>query len=213
MADHLILYDNLVSTNALKVRFLLAELDLVAERVPVPLGDARPAWYQELHPFATVPCLVDGDLVLVESNAILRYLADREGRDDLYPREPRRRAVVDDLLDALSLAVRPPLWDVELATIYARVSPAEGGGSAADGDPGTYGPLLAPLEQALDGYERLLAASGHAAGPFGIADCAIAGRLKTLASLPLERTRWPRLGRVLDAAQARPAYRAALAGS
>ena len=34
----------------------------------------------------------DGEFELGESNAILRYLANREGRDDLYPVEPRERA-------------------------------------------------------------------------------------------------------------------------
>jgi glutathione S-transferase len=65
------------SGNALKVRFLLAELGLDYEIVEVPRPRPRPDWYLELNPAGGVPTLVDGDLVLSESNAILRYLAQR----------------------------------------------------------------------------------------------------------------------------------------
>ena len=80
----LVLYDNPASSNALKVRFLLAELRLPCTRRHVPLGFPRPEWYLEEYPFGTVPFLRDGDLALGESNAILRYLAMREGRTAAY---------------------------------------------------------------------------------------------------------------------------------
>ncbi len=68
----LTLYDNRDSSNALKLRFLLAELGLAAELVEVELAGERPGWYREVHPFATVPCLVDGELVNPESTAARR---------------------------------------------------------------------------------------------------------------------------------------------
>ena len=76
----IVLYDNLASSNAMKVRFLLAELGLPYERRHVPLAHPRPDWYRARYPFGTVPFFEDGDLELGESNAILRYLANREGR-------------------------------------------------------------------------------------------------------------------------------------
>jgi glutathione S-transferase len=39
------LYDHPVSSNALKVRFLLAELGLDYERIRVPIERPRPDWY------------------------------------------------------------------------------------------------------------------------------------------------------------------------
>ncbi|EMG48833.1 gst2 Glutathione S-transferase 2 [Candida maltosa Xu316] len=42
-----------------------------------PAGDQlKQEWYLKLNPHAIIPTLVDGDLVLPESNAILSYLAD-----------------------------------------------------------------------------------------------------------------------------------------
>ena len=55
----------------------------------------RPDWFTSWHPFGTIPGLRDGDFLLGESNTILRYLARREGRVDLYPDDPRGQARVD----------------------------------------------------------------------------------------------------------------------
>ena len=188
------LYDNAESTNALKLRFLLAELGLEYESVPVEL-DPKPAWYADVHPFNLIPTLVDGDLRLTESNTALRYLADREGRDDLYPREAGPRARVDLLLDSLSLEVRPALWAAEEPVLYGTPEPAD---------------WRTPLAAALAGYERLVAADGYATGDFSIADCAIAGRMWHLHELPFDLGPYPRLTRALALATARPAYATAV---
>jgi glutathione S-transferase len=190
----LTLYDNRGSTNAIKVRFLLAELGLDFERIDVPLAD-KPAWYGAIHPFNLLPTLVDGELKVTESNTALRYLADREGRADLYPREPARRARVDMLLDSLSLEVRPALWAAEEPVVY---------GLESDVD---WGPAL---DRSLTGYERLLAEDGYALGDFSIADCAIAGRMQYIGQLPIDLGRYPRLQRTLELTFARPAYQAAV---
>ncbi len=50
----------------------------------------RPADYVAVNPFTGIPTLDDDGFVLTESNAILRYLAMREGRDDLYPSDAAR---------------------------------------------------------------------------------------------------------------------------
>jgi len=118
----LVLYSNPASSNAMKVRFLLAELGLEYEREHVPLARPRPDWYVEIYPFGTIPFLRDGDFELGESNAILRYLADREGRADLYPREPRERNRLDPL-------VWKPRTACGSASAAGRSSSASGRGS------------------------------------------------------------------------------------
>jgi glutathione S-transferase len=203
------LFDSRFSTNAQKVRFLLAELALPYEAIAVPLGPLCPDWYRERHPFGTVPLLVDGDLELHESNTMLRYLADREGREDLYPREPAARARIDQAMDALSLSVRPALWDLEAVAIYHRVPSHLGGDDGAGADPGAVAAALLALAPVLDGFERLLAQLQG----FGIADCAVAGRFATAPKLPLDLDAWPVLAARLRAAWARPAWAASVAAA
>ena len=188
----LTLYDNDGSSNALKIRFLLAELGLEAELVDVPLDGARPGWYRKLHPFATIPCLVDGPLVLTESNAILRYLARREGRDDLSPADPVLAARVDMLLDALSLQLRPLLWAVEEPILYA----------GTNADPAS----VRELEDGLAAWERLLAANHDLLTRFTIADVAITGRMSKVRGLPIGADSIPLTSGVLARAMRRPAY-------
>ena len=71
----LLLYDHPTSSNALKVRFLLSELGLRYERQLVPKERPRPAAYLLVNPRGLIPTLKDGELILTESHAILRYLA------------------------------------------------------------------------------------------------------------------------------------------
>ena len=57
-------------------------------------GELQKPAYRADNPNGMVPALVDGDLRLWESNAIMAYLADRAGVDELYPRDAKRRADV-----------------------------------------------------------------------------------------------------------------------
>lgn len=184
------LHDHHDSTNALKVRFLLEELGLDWERVPTPMGSERSGTDGSSSPFGLVPVLEDGDFVLTESNTILRYLADREARDDLYPRDPRARARVDECMDALSLQVRSALWPVEAAAAAGSAPPK----------------LLAELTAALTGFEQLIAENGTCTGAFSIADCAAMGRLVHLPELPIDLAPWPKLRRLLAELGERPAF-------
>ena len=92
------LYDAGLSPNALRVRAVADELGLPLQLVEVNLGDpaARAAAIGGLNPNGKVPVLVDGDLVLWESRAIIAYLAAQNPEAGLYPDAPRARAVITD---------------------------------------------------------------------------------------------------------------------
>jgi len=78
--------------NPMKVALLLEELGLKYEAVPVDTrkGDQFSADYLEVNPNAKVPAIVDGDVRVFDSNAILLYLADREKR--FVPLDPASKA-------------------------------------------------------------------------------------------------------------------------
>ena len=196
----LTLYTMPISGNALKVRFLLAELGLAYERVEVPRPRPRPDWYLELNPAGGVPTLVDGDFVLAESNAILRYLTRREGRDDLYPTDLRTYASVNRLLDTWSTLVRPALFPLENAR-----------GLFDEPDDAQVGPSLGPATAALSAVEKMIAENGTMTGTFTIADICAAPTLFRTAKLelPLDWAELPRLAAVREAVTTHPAFLAA----
>ena len=68
--------------NPMKVALLLEELGLPYEPVPVDTrkGEQFAADYLEVNPNSKVPAIVDGDVRVFDSNAILLFLADREQR-------------------------------------------------------------------------------------------------------------------------------------
>ena len=73
------LYDYAASANCYKVRLLLAQLERPYERVPIDIfdGDTLTDEYARINPFRSTPVLeVAPDRYLIESNAILVYLAD-----------------------------------------------------------------------------------------------------------------------------------------
>jgi GSH-dependent disulfide-bond oxidoreductase len=78
--------------NAVKVPIALEELGLPYDLRPVNVrkGAQKSPDYLALNPNAKVPLLIDGDLVLPESGAILVHLAEKTGR--LLPKDPTTRA-------------------------------------------------------------------------------------------------------------------------
>ncbi|XP_011691910.1 PREDICTED: glutathione S-transferase 1-1-like [Wasmannia auropunctata] len=73
------------------------EMELIS--LNVMAGEHLTPEYEELNPQKTIPFLIDDDLKLSESRAILAYLADQYGPDEtLYPRSPEARALVNQRL-------------------------------------------------------------------------------------------------------------------
>src|SRR5262249_57809789 len=68
-------------------------------------GIAGTSEYRRLNPNGLVPTIQDGDLVLWESNAIVRYLSARYGA----PQTLQARAVADQWMDWTTSRVQPPL--------------------------------------------------------------------------------------------------------
>jgi len=73
------------------------EMELIM--VNTSAGEHLTPEYEELNPQKTIPFLVDDDLKLSESRAIMSYLVDQYGENDtLYPRKPEARALIDQRL-------------------------------------------------------------------------------------------------------------------
>jgi len=68
--------------NPMKVALFLEEAELRYEAIPVDTrkGDQHKPEYLAINPNAKVPTIVDGDVVVFDSNAILLYLAEKTGK-------------------------------------------------------------------------------------------------------------------------------------
>ena len=94
----LTVYGRKTSSNVQLVMWAIGELGLEHERLDYGhvYGGLDTPEFGAMNPHRRVPVLRDGDLVIWESCAILRYLAARYGDGgDFWPADPARRAPVD----------------------------------------------------------------------------------------------------------------------
>src|SRR6202043_4190817 len=81
------------SSNVQKVMWAIGDLGLAPERFEIggPFGKNKEPAYLAMNPNGLVPTLEDGDVMLWESNTIVRYLAAKHGAGKLEPADPAAR--------------------------------------------------------------------------------------------------------------------------
>lgn len=97
------------SGNVQKVMFLFEELKMPYEREDYgrQFNNTQTPEYLAKNPNAKVPTLLDGDLVVWESNTILRYVAAK-AKSALYPADPAKRTHVERWMDWQLSALNNP---------------------------------------------------------------------------------------------------------
>ncbi len=79
---------------------LLAKIPYEVNEVRVLKLDQLKPEFKKMNPMRKVPTIDDNGFILYESHAILRYLCDaKNAPDHLYPKDPKRRALIDLYLD------------------------------------------------------------------------------------------------------------------
>lgn len=96
MSTTLQLYDFERSGNCYKVRLLLSMLGLAyrRERIDSTTGETQTEAFRQINPRGQIPVLVDGDVTIWDSMAILVYLARRYGDEHWLPSDPLGEARV-----------------------------------------------------------------------------------------------------------------------
>jgi glutathione S-transferase len=87
------LYGFPASPNTWKVRAVAAQLGVPLDLELVDITKPRTAAYLAINPGGRTPTLVDGDLTLPESNAIMQYIASQKP-NSLWPNDTRSRAEI-----------------------------------------------------------------------------------------------------------------------
>jgi glutathione S-transferase len=109
-------------TRSIRARWMLQELgiDFEAISVSLPTGAHRSPEYLEINPAGKVPALIDGDLTLTESGAIVLYLAEKYAERGFIPTDPRERAELYRWTLFAITELEQPLWRIARhTTLYA----------------------------------------------------------------------------------------------
>jgi glutathione S-transferase len=190
------------SINVRKVLWTCDELGLPYEQEQWGAG-FRPTDtpdFLALNPNAMVPVLVDGEVVLWESNAICRYLANRYGDGALLPRDPAARALVEQWMD----------WQAtELNNAWRYAFMGLVRGSAAHADPAQISASAANWNRHMTILERQLDRSGAyvCGAAFTLADIVLGLSVNRWMMTPIERADLPAVQAYYDRLNARPGYR------
>jgi glutathione S-transferase len=190
------------SGNVQKVLFLLEEAGIPYEREDYgrQFNNTQTPEYLALNPNAKVPTIVDGEVVIWESNTIMRYLAASYA-PELSGATPAERAEAERWMDWVICAVNPPYL-----TMFrdAKKPPAERVPDF-DAQAKELVGLLTLADKHLSGREFF------ALRRLTIADLALGPILKRCCAFPIERPALPQLEAWLVRLEARPAFQKATA--
>ena len=189
------------SVNVKKVLWCAEELGVAFERIDAggAYGVVNDAAYRQMNPNGLVPCIQDDDLVLWESNAIVRYLCAKHGPGVLYADDPAQRAAADKWMDWTSSSLVVPFRAVFWNLVR---TPAEQKDEAA---------IAKGLEECsalLPRVDRALADQPYLSGDqFGMGDIPLGCFAYGWFEMPIERPALPNLEAWYRRLTERPAFR------
>ena len=189
------------SPNPQKITFALHELGVDCDLVQIDLSkrEQRTPEFLQLNPFGRVPVLVDGDVVLWESHAILAYHGEKTGK--LWPNTAAARADALRWLFFLSGHISPSATDLAFNRIAVKLL-----GVPGDQDAITRGEKALPGVIAI--IEGQLAKGKWMMGnEFSLVDCDYTPVLNVIEKAGFTYGDFPRVRAYLDACRSRPAWK------
>jgi glutathione S-transferase len=191
------------SFNVQKVMWLIGELELPHAHIDAggSFGGLDAPDFLAMNPHGRVPVISDGDTVVWESQAILRYLAARHhGSGRFWPHDPAARAVIDGWMDWSQTSLQPDFlggvfWGFYRTPDDKRNWPA-------------INASLARCAQHFEKLDRLLERRTFLLGEaLTLADITIGTSLYRYFGLEIERPRLAQVERWYRTLQQRPAFR------
>lgn len=155
--------------------------------------------YLSLNPMGRVPVLRDGDLIMFESAAILRYLGSEYADETFWPSNPRLRGPLDAIAEWGKNTFAEAV--LKIFVYHVRMSPETR-------DPAFLADAVESVKHLAVIFEGLLAGKHWLGGDhFTFADIACGHILHRYFSLDWERPDLPRLLEYYQKLQCRVAYR------
>ncbi|KGD90567.1 maleylacetoacetate isomerase [Achromobacter sp. RTa] len=194
------------SSTSYRVRIALALKGLSYDYLPVNLRkqEQRAADYMALNPSAGVPLLIDGEVQLSQSLAIIDYLDTTHPQPRLIPAGTLERARVLELSDAISCDIHP----VNNMRILRYLQDVLG---ASEEQKNTW--YHHWIREGLTAVEALLARHGHGAYCFGdaptLADCCLVPQVANALRMGCDLSAYPRVLRIHEHCNAQAAFQQA----
>ncbi len=151
-----------------RVRWALEEIGLPYENVLIGPAEQKSDEYRAIQPFGQVPALVEDDLTLSESGAIVHYLAQKS--EKLMPKEPAAQARVTSWMFAALNSVEPFVQQWQFDVFFAK----------EDGKTAPRSRLLDLVGKRLDALVPKLEGREYLEGRFTAADILMAGVMRML---------------------------------
>ncbi len=189
------------SINVQKVMWAVAELGQPHERIDAggPFGKTDTPEFGAMNPNRLVPVLEDDGLVLWESNAIVRYLANRYGKAGLMPADFMGAARADQWMEWSITTVYNDLVP-GLFVQFVRVTAADRKKEVVEANEKKTGDRLTILDKQLAGKPFIL---GDA---LTMADIAVGTLLYRYFTMPIARPSLPNVEAYYQRLSARKAY-------
>jgi len=189
------------SINVQKAMWAVGELGLEHERVDVggPFGGLDTPDYLAKNPNARIPTLEDGDLVLWESNVIVRYLAARYGAGSLAPADPALHALADQWMDWQQTTTLADMFVVFWGLI--RTAPEDRNMAAIEKSTANLGGIMGRLDARLADRDYV---TGTA---FSMGDIPVGATCYRYLALDIERPDLLNIQRYYDRLQEREPFR------
>lgn len=190
------------SSNVQVVMWAVAELGLDIKHINAggAFGGTNTPEFMQMNPNCRVPVIKDGDLIMYESSAILRYLGAEYGDDAFWPADHKTRAKLDIWAEWTKTTVCPTLIYSIFWTLV-RTPSKERDMDALAASVEEIGELMKQVENTLDGKQFL------GGDNLTFADIMFGHILYRYYTLDFKRLNLPNLQGYYDRLQERTAYR------
>jgi glutathione S-transferase len=189
------------SINVQKVMWTIGELGLKFDRHTVggSFAGNREKAFLAMNPNGLVPVIRDGDTVMFESNAIVRFLSSRYGEGSLRPTSPKALAAAEQWMEWQQTTVAPLVGTIFMNKVRK---------PAAECDHHAVETAVARLHDVLPIADKVLGERAWFAGDsFSFGDIVLGCFMWRYNALDVAKPAVPNVMRWFEALKGRPAYR------
>ncbi|MEZ5856208.1 MAG: glutathione S-transferase family protein [Hyphomicrobiaceae bacterium] len=197
------IYGRANSINVRKVLWMCDEVGQSYEREDWGRGyrSTSEAPFVKVSTFGVVPVIDDDGFILRESGTIVRYLANKFVRQDLYPTDLKARAITEQWMDWAATDVYQPIRPVFLG-LQVKMAPFKDDKAAIEAGIRDWGQQMQRLEQHFAAGGPFVTGSS-----FTVGDIPVGLIVNRWFAIPFEKPDLPALTAYYDRLAERPAYR------